>query len=258
LNSESTTSTHDTNSTEQSSYRHIWIEVGAVLVLVGGSSLATAACRLFWPDHFQWLDRRLDEAEFRNWVAFAIGSLQQMVYAIQFVPIMLFIIWRSGEPWSRFGLVRPAWEKDILLGLALYLVVALLRVVIRAPWSELHRTPLYFLPASTPAPRLPLLLASCCAVGFSDELIGNGYIIARFELLTGSTWKALLVSIVFSAFLHLHKSGWGILYSALSAFVWGIAFCVTRRIWPVAIAHAVNDFVVDTHLSALIDIRTPY
>jgi membrane protease YdiL (CAAX protease family) len=217
--------------------------------LFAAPAMARVACWILWGAPIS----RSNDAGIPDWTAFAISSFQSMVRKLQFIPVVLFVLWLSGDPWSRFGLVRPVWEKDVILGLVLYLAVAMLYLALRAPWSGFTNwTPMQLLPAQTGANRIVLLLATSCADGFSEELIGTGYLIARFESLVGSTWKALLLSIVLAVFMHLHKSAWGLLYSALSAAVWGLSFCLTRRIWPAAIAHALNNFVVTTHFAEMV------
>jgi membrane protease YdiL (CAAX protease family) len=75
--------------------------------------------------------------------------------------------------------------------------------------------------------------------------------ITRFEAMTGATWKAVVLSVAVFGFLHLYLGAVGVPGSLIAGTVWGIAFCLTRRVWPVAISHALTNFVVFTHLSAL-------
>ena len=96
------------------------------------------------------------------------------------------------------------------------------------------------------------LLGNCCAIGFSEELTGRAYLIPRLETVTGATWKAVLLSVVLFGFVHLYKGYVGVIHSVVAATIWAIGFCLTRRIWPVALSHAITDFIVDSHLAATV------
>ena len=52
--------------------------------------------------------------------------------------------------------------------------------------------------------------------------------------------------------MHLYKGYFGVIYAVVMAVVVSIGFCVTRRIWPVALAHAITDLVAYTHLGATV------
>ena len=175
-----------------------------------------------------------------------IDLFERAFHHIGLVPILLFIIWRSGEPRSRFGLVSPKYPKDLLIGVGLWFILAILDGVIDAimgrhdPWFQFTR-------ADAPQTRLVLLVGWSCAVGLSEELATRAYLIPRLEMIIRSTWKSVLIGALFFGFVHLSQSYVGIVRQFLTACLFGWAFCVTRRIWPVAIAHAVVDFVIAVH-----------
>ena len=77
----------------------------------------------------------------------------------------------------------------------------------------------------------------------------RGYLIPRLETATGATWKAVGLSVMLFGFVHLYKGYLGVVYTVVSAVILSVGFCLTRRIWPVAIAHAVVDFIILSHLS---------
>ena len=90
------------------------------------------------------------------------------------------------------------------------------------------------------------------AIGFAEELGFRAYLIPRVEVVTGSTRKAVLFSVLAFGIAHFSKGFVGVLHSLIAAAVWSIAFCSTRRIWPVAIAHAFGDFILMTRIGAMV------
>jgi membrane protease YdiL (CAAX protease family) len=87
-----------------------------------------------------------------------------------------------------------------------------------------------------------VLLVLAIAVGFSEELVARGYLIPRLERLLRSTWASVLVSAAVFGLLHWRSGVLTVCHAFLGGIVYGIAFAWTRRLWPVAIAHAMYDF----------------
>jgi membrane protease YdiL (CAAX protease family) len=232
----------------------LWVETSVVLLLIGGFLFARIPCWAFWRGEYLQYDEQFSHLEVQTSATFGIHLFESMNGHLILIPIVLFIIWRSGDPWSRFGLVKPKWPRDILIGLGLLLIVAVLRdECLGAIFHDsFESTWLNLLPASNPPLRTALLIASACAIGFSEELTTRAYLIPRLEELIGATWKCVLLSSTIFALLHLSLGMAGVVNSFLCAAIWGTGFCLTRRIWPVAIAHALNDFVCTSHVNSLI------
>jgi membrane protease YdiL (CAAX protease family) len=79
------------------------------------------------------------------------------------------------------------------------------------------------------------------AIGFYEELAMRGYLIPRFEQLLRSSAASVFYSSALFASYHLYQgleSAFSVLFVGL---VYGVAFCLTRRLWPVAVAHAMTD-----------------
>ena len=112
-------------------------------------------CSLFWGSEYQKLDQQRRHAAYKTATAFETMSFESMVTRLRFVPVVLLVMWRSGEGWSRFGLVKPKFRKDILIGLGLWLVVAILDSLIALAFNRPQPcAPLF--PVA-----LPLTRASC-------------------------------------------------------------------------------------------------
>jgi membrane protease YdiL (CAAX protease family) len=229
------------------------VETSVVLLLIAAPTLARVACWSVWGGDYLDYDKHLDDLQFRTRLGFSIHLFNSFFVFLRGVPILLFVMWRSGDGWARFGLVKLRWERDILIGISLSFIIVITNFIIRAVWSGTHLSLWSRMsPAAGTVDGVLLCLASACAIGFSEELFARAYLIPRFETLTGAPWKSVLLSTVIFGLLHLHKGFGGVVHSLLSAGIWGIGFCMTRRIWPVAISHALTDFIVETHLMSII------
>jgi membrane protease YdiL (CAAX protease family) len=82
---------------------------------------------------------------------------------------------------------------------------------------------------------------ACGANGFAEELVMRGYLIVRLQRLFGSLTRAvILTSILFAAY-HIYQGPRATVDVMLDGLIYGVAFCFLRRVWPVALAHALTN-----------------
>jgi membrane protease YdiL (CAAX protease family) len=228
--------------------RATWLEIGAILLLVLAPSLSSLTCSLLWGSEYQKLEQDRRDAEYKTTTAFETAKFWSMVN----VPVVLFVMWRSGKGWACFGLGKPRIGKDILIGLFLWLIAAIFSSFVDVAFERRPHPSFLFYPSLIPWHRGILLLADCCAIGFSEELVFRAYLIPRLEAVTGATWKSVVLSVVLFGFGHLSKGYVGVIHSVVAATILSIGFCLTRRLLPVAISHAISDFITGTRLSSFV------
>jgi membrane protease YdiL (CAAX protease family) len=206
--------------------RALWLEVFAVLSVGYFPYLTSSIVHAVQPaaSRMYWLD-----------------ALAASVYSACAIFVVLYLISRSGEPWAAFGVTRPDFG-DLLLGLTLFAADFVVAGVIR---SLLPDDPAGWL-ASYPWPRPGvdyLLLAVREAMnGFGEELVMRAYLITRLERLLGSRLQAVLLSAVLFTSYHLHYGPGGGLLSILAfGLLFGAAYLLLRRVWPLALAHMLTD-----------------
>jgi membrane protease YdiL (CAAX protease family) len=211
--------------------------------------VVVALCVVWVPYFLSGVIGYLAPAESVEW-PFLAESLWQISGFVPGVAVILYLIYRGNTPWQVHGLRRPKLVLDTVSGFLIWMasllaVVLMQRISTLAAGAERWTNE----PPSTYGFAIPstttdyvMLLALSIAIGFSEELAMRSYLIPRFERLFRSTAKAVLLSSALFAGYHLYQG----FESAFSIFfiglVYGVAFCLTRRFWPVAIAHAMNDF----------------
>jgi membrane protease YdiL (CAAX protease family) len=158
--------------------------------------------------------------------------------------VVLYLIYRSGEGWARFGLQRPRLL-DLPLGVALCYVGLRLGGV----YPELRG--LDTGPQRNHVPiakdQLDILLGVIAYLisAFSEELVTRAYLITRLEELLQSKWQAVILAAVAFASYHIYQDISGFIFSWLFGLVFGTAYLLVRRIWPLALGHAlVNLFIL--------------
>jgi membrane protease YdiL (CAAX protease family) len=87
-----------------------------------------------------------------------------------------------------------------------------------------------------------VLLLGSAANGFAEELVMRGYLFPRLERLLGSSFRSLIVTTLLFAAYHVYQGTAGVLSALSFGLVYGLAFWKLRRLWPLALGHAIADY----------------
>ena len=206
------------------------IALGVVMPTIG------AFASVLWPEYKR-------HGEVQSFALQQFGLLHQQLLTCV---VMLYVLYRSGEPWSLWGLRRPRWY-DLPLGVAIWLFMWFVgdMVYLRFTdyfdndWDDTFEFPKF---NTGSAIEQCLLIAMSCVNGFAEEVVMRGYLIPRFERLLRSTVAAVVVTSVMFAGYHVYQGRGATVILLVYGLVFGTAFVVLRRLWPLAIAHALADY----------------
>jgi len=177
-------------------------------------------------------------------------SISVVTRACQVAAPVLYLMWRSGEPWRAYGFRRFGW-RDLFGGLAAYVLATAayyasyygLRYTVSA--ETVQHVFASRIPRVLPMPRtaidFTLATLMCLTNGFAEELVMRGYLIRRFEQIFASTTKAVLLSSGLFAAYHLYQGWHGALSAAIVGIVFGLIFVRYRRLWMLVVAHMTSD-----------------
>jgi len=236
-----------------------WCELSIVLLVAVLPDLLSSLWAVYWASrsyesYASASNYSAQEGLLRAWPDFGLIGRSVQVSAV-----VLYLIWRSRERWSNFGFSTPKWFIDLALGPVIYgvnlafyyggyYVYAWTRYWI-SPMPTSYETDALgdtlagLFPTPHSAPETFLLLVASCSNGFAEELVMRAYMIPRLERLLGSTWISLLVTTILFASYHTYQGVYGVFNAVIVGLVYGGAFCLIRRIWPVVVAHAIADVV---------------
>ncbi len=213
----------------------LWIEVFAVLALAYVMALFSAITAItgWLPEH---------RSPFTYHMAYLI------VRSLQVAAPVLVIMALCGDSWQTFGIVRPRWIIDALGACAIWLVAMMARQFVmsflpRSMLGGLASVHAAHFAGSEGIAGFLLLLVACGAGGFAEELVMRAYLIPRLERLLSSTWFAVVVTTTLFASYHIYQGTAGTISAAASGLVYAIAFCWSRRLWPVCLAHALHNIL---------------
>jgi len=191
-------------------------------------------------------------------MASAITAAAGITRSIQVSVPVLYIMWRSGDPWAHFGIRRFRPIADLLggVGIGAGSIVAYYFYA----WGFCFAAPELYAhladgfdgaramdTASGPTDVAIAAMASA-ANGFAEELVIAGFLLPYLAVLLGGAPRAVLASAFLFASYHIYQG----MFSAIGIFVMGLVTCavfaLTRRLWPNVIAHAIADFIAFTSM----------
>jgi membrane protease YdiL (CAAX protease family) len=79
--------------------------------------------------------------------------------------------------------------------------------------------------------------------GFAEQLVIAGFLVPRLTTLLGHPAKAVLCAAALFGSYHIYQGAMNASAIFLTGLLMGGVFAVTRRLWPLALAHACMDVV---------------
>jgi membrane protease YdiL (CAAX protease family) len=220
--------------------RDLWIETSVVILYFVVTALYGAVAMLIWPEEYR------DRYSLNHSLSFLVTDAAN-------IGLVIYLIWRSAESWSGFGLVRPRWLMDTLLGLAFWgtawaIHAASWRVVDGLFGPDLFETAnhddAWFVPTPNGIVAVVAFVFSVCVSAFAEELVMRAYLVPRFERLLGSSTRSIFVTAGLFASFHIYQGIDGAVSAFIMGLVYGTMFLWSRRLWPVAVAHSISNLLV--------------
>ena len=162
------------------------------------------------------------------------------------VSLIIFFLWRNGEPVDRLGCTLKNGGNEVALGVGLFFLLfagtTLVESLLRWAGVPAAVTPMpRFLTAQGPA-EVTLALALVAVVAFAEEIVFRGYLIHRLSAVTGRPAVAALLSAVIFSLGHGYEGTSGVITVGVMGV--GLAFVYLWRRTLVApiVMHFLQDF----------------
>lgn len=166
-------------------------------------------------------------------------------HSIGMIALFLYLMWRSGDGWSFFGVCRFRPVRDIGLGLILTVVCLVLMygydTLLYAAFSAAGYVTGYEWEAPSRPIDYLLLLVFDVSNAAAEELAMRGLVLARLHRLLGSAPKAILFSSIAFAAYHAYYGLGGMIAVFVTGVLLAGAVVAFRTLWPAVIAHAAGN-----------------
>jgi membrane protease YdiL (CAAX protease family) len=209
------------------------IEIIAVVLLTVGRAIANNLAVIYW----------LGYPPVRP---FGYYQFTESLRGLYLIGLVLFIVSLKKESWTELGLLSRFWIRDVAIALCLIFTTMLIWMPFASLIEKLglfvfQKPPSPFVHPSTTGEVLWICI-SCIFVGFGEELLIRGYLLSRLLRVCGAAMSVIYSSLVFSAW-HTSQGVFSVAYSFIFGLVYGWTFTRLRRLYPLALAHAINDMI---------------
>jgi membrane protease YdiL (CAAX protease family) len=222
-------------SPRQVQQKQIWIELGVVVLACVAYPLFVSYEDTHYLPQFQRL---------------AISSLLRSAASSA---VVMFVIWKSKEPLSRFGIKRFDFLRDIVGGVGLFVLMWVLRCgadyMLRTAMGPQefneyvkHRA-VTEIPPPTVAAEAIFLGAVALLGSLWQEMVMRAYLITRLEELVDSTVLAVLLATAAFVSYHTYEGNHDLLIVAIHGLLFAVFFCKFRRVAPLVLAHAIWNYL---------------
>jgi membrane protease YdiL (CAAX protease family) len=180
-------------------------------------------------------------------VSFVLTALSTIVRDLALVSLILFFIWRNREAVKKIGWTFKNSWRDIVLGIVLFFPLfygaAMLESALYAIGFTVPATPTPSFLAAKGASEILLAIVLVVVVALAEETIFRGYLILRFETVTGSEGAAVLLSSIVFSLGHGYEGTAGVVtVGAIGVALASVYLWRKSLIAPITM-HFLQDFV---------------
>jgi membrane protease YdiL (CAAX protease family) len=169
-----------------------------------------------------------------------------LVHDLALLALVLYLVWRNGEPFTSIGLnLKEKW-RELFLGLALFvpffLGVGLIERLLRSLGYLIPKGPPAYLTPSG-AGQFLLAFALLIVVAVTEEVIFRGYFILRLESVLRNSGVAVLLSALVFSIGHGYQGPGSVIAIGLMGIFFGLIYLWRRNLIAPIVIHFLQNFL---------------
>jgi membrane protease YdiL (CAAX protease family) len=180
-------------------------------------------------------------------LSFALVAIATILRDLALVSLIVFFLWRNGEPIDEIGWTFRNGRADIALGIGVFILLffgsSLLESALKAVGLSTPSTPLPSFLAGKGAAEWLLASFMVVVVAFGEETIFRGYLILRFKAVTGSSAAAILLSAVVFSLGHGYEGSAGVVTVGVMGLLFALVYVWRRSLVAPMVMHFLQDFI---------------
>ena len=178
---------------------------------------------------------------------FTLVAVSTIIRDLSLVSLVLYFLWRNGEPCRKLGWSLQNWQKEAFLGLALFGPVFfgagllddfLRRAGVPAPATP---TPAFFQVQG--AGEIVLAFFLVVIVALVEETIFRGYLLLRFRAVSSYPFSAAVLSSVIFALGHGYEGTSGVITVGALGLVFALVYLWRGSLVAPVVMHFFQDFI---------------
>ena len=179
-------------------------------------------------------------------LSFVLVAFATILRDLALVSLILFFLWRNGEPINWIGWTFKNSWKEIGLGIGLYIpffiAAGFLERALRVAGLSLPSTPLPSMAAKGMG-ELLLAIALVAVVALGEETIFRGYLILRLKAITTSPTAAALVSATIFSLGHGYEGSAGVVTVGVMGVIFALIYIWRQSLVAPIVMHFLQDFI---------------
>jgi membrane protease YdiL (CAAX protease family) len=178
---------------------------------------------------------------------FVLVAISVILRDLALVSLILFFIWRNGEPVYWIGWTfKNAW-KEIGLGIGLYIpfffAAGLFENMLRVAGLSVPSTPLPSFMAARGMVEFLLAAILVVVVALAEETIFRDYLILRLKAVRVNSTVAVLLSAVIFSLGHGYEGSAGVVTIGVMGIVFALVYMWRQSLMAPIVMHFLQDFI---------------
>jgi uncharacterized protein len=178
-------------------------------------------------------------------LSFVITAISTIFRDLGLVALVVFFLWRNGEPIQQLGwTTRNVWG-EIVIGCVLFIpaffFAGLVEQVLRAAGLSSPAAPSFLTPTGTWQFILATILVIVVAI--AEETIFRGYLTLRFRSITRSVPSAVVLTSVVFSLGHGYEGEAGVITVGLIGLIFALVYVWRRSLVAPVTMHFLQDFL---------------
>jgi membrane protease YdiL (CAAX protease family) len=180
-------------------------------------------------------------------ISFVLVSIATSLRDLGLVALVLFFIWRNGEPVTLIGWTGKNAFREVVWGVFLYIplffAAGVLEHILVSIGFTTPATPLPSVEATGGTNETMLGIILVCIVAFSEETIFRGYLIHRFSGIFSSKSLVILLSAFIFSLGHGYEGTAGVVTVGFIGLVFAVVYVWRRSLVAPMVMHFLHDFI---------------
>jgi membrane protease YdiL (CAAX protease family) len=178
-------------------------------------------------------------------LSFAVVAVSSLFSDLGMLFLVLYFVWRNDEPWARIGWTFNRFGTEVAWGALLFLpmtyLARLLEINLRAAgFTEPTKLPSFLMVKGHEMIGLACVLVTVVAI--VEETIFRGYLLLRFQAVTGNAGLSVVLSSVIFALGHGYEGTAGMITIFFLGVIFALIYLWRRSLVAPIVMHFLQDF----------------
>ena len=180
-------------------------------------------------------------------LSFVFVAFATILRDLALVSLILFFVWRNGEPVNWIGWTFKNVWKEIVLGIGLYIpfffAAGFFENGLRVAGFSVPSTPLPSFMAARGMVEILLATILVTVVALAEETIFRGYLILCLRVITASPVAAALLSAAIFSLGHGYEGSAGVVTVGVMGLVFAFVYMWRQSLVAPIVIHFLQDFI---------------